>query len=114
MTWWGWLLLWSGLVLLLLATVAFLLWWLFRKAMRLLDDLGTLADSAPFREGDDEPLPAQAIAVLADIRDIRAREAARRAHRTQRRSERHRLRMARARRITSVDASTRTWPPNWY
>ena len=112
--WWGWLLIWSGLVLALLATLALSLWWLFRKAMRLLDDVGELADTAGILDIDEAELPRPAIAVLADLRDIRAREEARKAHRAQRRSERHRRRMARARRITSVDAAKVQWPADWY
>ncbi|MBX3099706.1 MAG: hypothetical protein KF761_09005 [Salinibacterium sp.] len=114
MTWWAWVLIWTGLAVLLLATVTLLLWRLFRKAMTLLDDVGTLAERAEFLDIEDMPLPAQTIAVLADVRDIRARESARKAHRARRRSERHRVRIARARRITSVDASTRSWPTDWY
>lgn len=112
--WWGWLLIWTGLVLALLATVALLLWWLFRKAMRLLDDVGELAQTAELLDIDEAELPKPAIAVLADLRDIRAREEARKQHRAQRRSERHRRRMARARRITSVDAAKVPWPADWY
>ena len=113
--WWGWLLIWSGLVLALLATLALLLWWLFRKAMRLLDDFGELADKAEILDGEEAAdLPRPVIAVLAEMRDIRAREEARRAHRARRRNDRHQRRMARARRITSADASARRWPADWY
>ena len=112
--WWGWLLIWTGLVLALLTTLGLLLWWLFRKAMRLLDDAAELAETAEILDVDEVELPAQTIAVLADLRDIHAREDARRSHRARRRSERHARRMARARRITSLDASTQQWPRDWY
>lgn len=113
--WWGWLLIWTALVLALVATLGLLTWWLFRKGFRLLDDLGELADTAAVfdRVGEAE-LPPQAIAVLADIRDIRAREEARTFHRSQRRNERHRRRLERARRITALDASKVRWPADWY
>jgi hypothetical protein len=112
--WWGWLLIWTGLVLALLVTLGLLLWWLFRKAMRLLDDVDELAGTAEILAVDDVELPRPAIAVLADLRDIRAREEARKAHRARRRSDRYQRRMARARRITSADASARQWPADWY
>ena len=112
--WWGWLLLWAGLVLALLVMLALFAWWLFRKAMRLLDDVSELATTAEILAVDDVELDRPAIAVLADLRDIRAREDARRAHRSRRRNDRHRRRLARARAITSVDASKRQWPADWY
>ncbi|CAN5355095.1 hypothetical protein BH09ACT5_BH09ACT5_05240 [soil metagenome] len=112
--WWGWLLIWTGLVLALLVSLALLLWWLFRKAMALLDDVGELAGTAEVLAVDDVELPEPAIAVLAASLDIRAREDARRSHRALRRSERHARRMARARSITTVDASKRQWPSDWY
>lgn len=112
--WWGWLLLWTGLVLALLVTIALLLWWLFRKAMRLLNEVGELAGTAGVLAVEDVELPKPAIAVLAQLRDIRAREEARRSHRARRRSDRHRRRIERAHRITSVDASTARWPADWY
>ena len=112
--WWGWLLIWTGLVLALLVMVALFAWWLFRKAMRLLDDAAELADTAAILEVDDPELPRPVIAVLADLRDIRAREEARKSHRARRRSERHARRMARARRITTLDASKQQWPAEWY
>ena len=112
--WWGWLLLWVGLVLALLVMLVLFAWWLFRKAMKLLDDVAELAGTAEILAVDDVELDRPAIAVLADLRDIRAREDARRAHRARRRSERHARRMDRARRITRVDASKQQWPADWY
>ena len=112
--WWGWIAIWSGLVLVLAATLVLFGWWLFRKAMRLLDDVGGLAEKTELLNFDDSELPRQTRAVLADLRVIRAREDARRSHRARRRGERHRRRMDRARRITSADASQQQWPADWY
>ena len=114
LAWWAWLLIWTGLVLALLAVLALGAWWLFRKSMTVLDDLADLAETTEILGVDEAELPAPAIAVLADLRDIRAREDARRAHRSRRRNNRHRRRLARARAITSVDASKRQWPADWY
>ena len=114
MTWWAWLLIWTGLVLALLAVLALGAWWLFRKAMTVLDDLADLAETSEILGVDEAELPAPTIAVLADLRDIHAREEARKAHRSRRRNDRHRRRLARARAITAVDASTVRWPADWY
>lgn len=113
--WWGWLLIWTGLVLALAGMLALFAWRLFRKGLRVLDEVGELADSAAVFDGiDDAELPPQAIAVLADLRDIRAREEARKYHRSVLRGARHRRRLERARRITSADASQVQWPADWY
>lgn len=112
--WWGWTLIWVGLVLALLVTVALLGWWLFRKAMRLLDDVSDLAALADDLGAGELELPRQQIAVLADLADIRRREDARREHRAARKRDRHDRRMARAERIATVDVSRSQWPPDWY
>lgn len=112
--WWGWVLIWAGLTIALVITLAALAWWLFRKALILLDDVGRLADRATLLEIADPELVRPQLAVLAEASAVRARETARRAHRTERAQARRQARMDRARRITSVDASTREWPEEWY
>lgn len=112
--WWVWLVIWVGLALALIAMIALFAWWLFRKFLRLLDDVGDLAGRAEILAVDDGVIGKPAIAVLADVRDIRAREDARRAHRAQRRRDRHERRMARARLITGTDATSVQWPAEWY
>lgn len=112
--WWGWLLIWSGLVLALLVMLGVSAWRLFRKGVGVLDAVGELAEAAEVLEVDDPVLPRQQLAVLAQARDIRRREEARRFHRAERRRLRHERRMARARRITTLDASAIRWPDDWY
>jgi hypothetical protein len=112
--WWVWLLIWTGLVLALLIMLAVSAWWLFRTELGVLDAVGELADAAGVLEVDDPVLPRQQLAVLADAREIRRREEARRFHRAERRRLRHERRMARARRITTLDATTVRWPDDWY
>jgi hypothetical protein len=112
--WWGWLLIWVGLVLALLAMLAAGAWLLFRKGMGVLDAVAELADATAVLEVDDLVLPKQQRAVLAELRDIHRREDARRAHRAERRRLRHERRMTRARRITQLDATTVRWPDDWY
>lgn len=112
--WWGWLLIWAGLVLALLGMLAGFAWWLFRKSLVLLDDLGELgATTALLQPGEPEPVRPP-LAVLAAPERVRAREDARRAHRDRVRREARARRLDRARRITRADASTRVWPEAWY
>lgn len=112
--WWGWIAIWGGLVLGLLVMLGLFAWWLFRKFLVLVDDVAELGGSAAVLDAGEYEHVRPAIAVLAQVADIRRREDARRAHRAHRRRERHERRMARARRITSPAASQRQWPADWY
>jgi hypothetical protein len=112
-TWWGWLLIWTGLALGLLAMLALSAWWLFRKSLRLLDDVSALADKTSILDIDEPVLPRHQIAVLAELREIRRREDARREHRADRRRAKREGRMARARRITTLEAARGPWPREW-
>jgi hypothetical protein len=110
---WSWLVIWVVLGLALAALLGLSAWWLFRKFVVLTGDLADLADTLVLLEADDAELGRPQLAVLADLRDIRAREEARRFHHSTRRRERHDKRIARARRITGVEASTQQWPAGW-
>lgn len=114
MPWWSWVLIWFGLGLVLLLTLGLLAWWLFRKFLVLLDDLTELADRASLLETADPEIVRPQLAVLAEVREVRAREDARRFRRAERRRMRRQARLDLARRITSVDASARQWPADWY
>ena len=113
--WWGWIAIWGGLVLALVAVLGLFAWWLFRKGMVVLDNLDDLYDvTARLDEADDTPPPRARPAVLDDLHAVRAARAARVARRNARRSDRYDRRMARAKRITRVDATTVRWPQDWY
>lgn len=112
--WWVWVLVWTALALGLLVMLALLAWWLFRKAMVLLDDVSALADRAAILEFAEVELSRPAIAVLTSARDIRDREEARKAHRIERRRLRFERRMTRARRITKADPRLLELPTEWY
>ena len=112
--WWAWIAIWGGLVLALLVMLGLFAWWLFRKSLRLLDDLADLAERSAVLDIEQPELARPAIAILQQASEIRAREDARRYHRHERRRVRRERRMARARRITTVDASTQQWPADWY
>lgn len=112
--WWGWVLVWAGLVLALIVMLGLFAWWLFRKFIVLMDEVAALADAGAVLEVGDAELVRPQLAVLATVRDIRNRENARRAHRAERRRLRWEARLARGRRITTTDASTAQWPKHWY
>lgn len=112
--WWGWTLIWTGLVVALLATLVLLGWRIFKKGMRLAEELDGLAALADRLDAGEAELPRQPIAVLVEAADVSRREDERRAHRLARKTARHDERMARAERIARVDVSTTQWPPTWY
>lgn len=112
--WWGWVLIWAGLVLALVVTLALIAWWLFRKFLVLVDDVANLAERSAILDIPEPDLIRPQLAVLASVAEIRAREDARRYHRSERRRVRRQRRLDRARAITRVDASRVTWPHDWY
>ena len=112
--WWGWALIWTGLVVALLAMLVLLGWWIFRKGIRLMEELDGLAALADTLDAGEAELPRQPIAVLAEAADVSRREDERRAHRLARKTARHDERMARAERIARVNVSATQWPPTWY
>jgi len=115
MPWWSWVLIWVGLVLALVAVLVLGAIWLWRKLMRLADDLGTLADQAAVLEQvTDEAPPRSVPAVLRDIEQVRRERSVRVARRYERKRVRRQRRLERARRITRLDATTVRWPEAWY
>ena len=111
--WWGWLLMWVGLVLMLLMMLAAVAYVLFRKGLALMHDLSALVDKAAALDVDTESLSKPQIAVLAEMSEIRARHEAQKSRRADLKLERHDRRMARAKRIIKHDASTSPWPDGW-
>jgi hypothetical protein len=105
--WWGWLALWASLVLALLIVLVLSGWLLFRKFMRVMDDLDVLAAKSEVFDGatDDAPIRGP-VAILEPFSEIWQRRNARRHRADERRTERRRIRLARARRIIAVDATT--------
>jgi hypothetical protein len=115
MPWWGWVLIWVVLVLALVAMLVLSALWLWRKLVRLTDDLGTLADQAAVFEGMDGEPPARSTpAVLRDIDEVRRQRAVRVARKYERKRVRRVLRLERAKRLTRVDANAVRWPEAWY
>ncbi len=112
--WWGWVLIWVGLVLVLVIMLAVIAWWLFRKFLVLVDDVANLAERSALLDIAEPELIRPQLAVLASVSDIRAREDARRFRRSERRRMRRQQRLDRARSIIRVDATRMTWPRDWY
>lgn len=112
--WWGWLIIWGSLTLALVAMLALFAWWLFRKFLTLMDDLGDLAESAELIAPDDIEPVRPTLAVLAPFREVYTDRERQRARAVERRGIRHDKRIARARRITSLDATSVRWPEDWY
>jgi hypothetical protein len=105
--WWGWVLIWFALVLLLLGVLAYCVWRLFQRFMVLQRDLFELTAKVAILDGvaaatEERPLNA----VLQESKAVRRAFAARIEHRRTRKFNRRRARMERAKLITSVDATS--------
>ena len=111
--WWGWVLLWAGLILVLIGMLVGCAWWLFRKSLVLLDDLGQLAERAGGLEIDEPTLVRPIPAVLTPLSAVQRREDERLRHRAERRAERRQARLDRARRITQADPMSLDVPEEW-
>jgi len=111
MPWWSWLIIWTCLVLALLAMLVVSAWWLFRKAVAVFDELGTLAAKselldAAVTEFDEQ---REEMAILQKLSDVQARRRQVRDAAHARREARRETRLARGRALTRVDANSRRW-----
>ncbi|HAM27177.1 MAG TPA: hypothetical protein DCP11_10920 [Microbacteriaceae bacterium] len=111
MPWWSWLLIWGLLVAALLAMLGYFGWLLFRKGVAVFGALETLAAKSELLEAAGETLDDQrtTLALLQKRSEVVARRGLVRERALERRRARHDARLDRARRITSLDASTRRW-----
>ncbi len=109
--WWGWLVIWVCLALALLAVLAISAFRLFRKGIAVLDELETLAEKTDILEqvADEADDTRHQLAILAGAEETRRRRSLVRDAALERKAVRHDSRMARARKITRVDTSTRAW-----
>jgi type II secretory pathway component PulJ len=108
MPWWSWILIWGGLVLALLAMLALMAWWLFRKAVGVMEELGQLAEKTELLSRmSDELADADAApfvpAVLLDRAGLAAQRSAYELAREQRRRARREKRITRARLLIRAD-----------
>lgn len=111
--WWGWLLIWVGLVLILIVMLGVIAWVLFRKAMVLMKDLSDVVDKTSMLDVESGKLSKPQIAILTDMAEIRDRHEAQKRHRADLKLARHERRIARAKSITTRDASGMQWPKEW-
>jgi hypothetical protein len=105
--WWGWVVIWLALALLLLGVLAYCAWRLFQRFMVMQRDLFELADKVAILDSvsaadDARPLNA----VLEESRVVSDAYHARMLHRSQRKSLRRQARLERAKLISSVDATS--------
>ncbi len=111
MPWWSWLIIWVVLSLALIAVFVLMGIRLFRKGVAVFAELEVLADKLDILDAasDAAEETGEQLAILAGSEETRRRRALVRAAALERRDGRHDARLARGRRITTVDASTRRW-----
>ena len=111
MPWWSWLVIWTCLVLALIAVLFVATWRLFRKAVSVFDDLGTLAARAELLDAAVTKFDEQQaeIAILQKLSDVQANRRHVREAAAARRDIRHTSRLARGRALTRFDANSRRW-----
>ena len=112
MPWWSWVLIWVFLVLLLLGTVAFLGWRLFKKAMRAFDALGELSDKTALLGDASRDLEPESFvpSILRPMVDVREEVAARRRRSADKRQLRRENRLAKGRVLVSADLRGQKFP----
>lgn len=111
MPWWSWLIIWTCLVLALVTVLVVSAWRLFRKAVAIFDDLGTLAEKTELLDAATTEFDEQRaeLAILQKLSDVQARRRHVREAASARRQGRHSTRLARGRALTRFDASSRRW-----
>jgi hypothetical protein len=111
MPWWSWLVIWTCLALALVAVLVIAAWRLFRKAVAVFDELGTLAAKTELLDGAVTEFDEQQaeLAILQKLSDVQARRRQIRDASALRRDARHTTRLARGRVLTRFDANSRRW-----
>jgi hypothetical protein len=111
MPWWSWLVIWTCLALALVAVLVIAAWRLFRKAVAVFDELGTLAAKTELLDGAVTEFDEQQaeLAILQKLSDVQARRRQIRDASALRRDARHTTRVARGRVLTRFDANSRRW-----
>ena len=109
--WWGWLLIWTGLVIALLAMVALFAWRLVRRFFRVLENFFGLTDKLSILDGVEAPDGERPLnAVLEDSAVVRERFGRRMQRRADRKAVRRQARIQRAKMITTADIKFKEWP----
>ena len=107
MPWWSWVLIWTGLVLVLLATLALLALWLFRKGQALLAEVARFEELQSQLEARAselvEPYDRRQNAIVRGGARVERERTALNRIRDARKERRRAARLANARVITSAD-----------
>ncbi|MES2094984.1 MAG: hypothetical protein V4531_14420 [Actinomycetota bacterium] len=113
MPWWSWLVIWTGLVLALLAVIVFSAWRLFRKVVAVFDELGILAGKAELLDAATTEFDGQGaeLAILQKPATVLAVRRHEREAAALRKDARHTARLTRGRALTRFDANSRRWFP---
>jgi hypothetical protein len=111
MPWWSWIIIWVLLALALIGMFVVSGIRLFRKGVAVFDELEILASKLDVLDAASDAAEESRVqlAILAGSEETRRRRALVREAALDRREARHDARIARGRRITTVDASTRRW-----
>lgn len=112
--WWGWVLIWGGLVLALVATLALVGWRLVRRFLAVVSDFFALTEKVAILDGvlpeaNDRSLNA----VLEESAVVRRQFDARMLHRANRKLARRQARIQRAKMITTAVVDPKEWPHVW-
>ena len=109
--WWGWLAIWTGLVIALIAMIALFAWRLVRRFFGVLEDFFALTDKLSILDGVEGPDGERPLnAVLEESAVVRERFAQRMRHRADRKAARRQARIQRAKMITTADINLKEWP----
>lgn len=111
MPWWSWIVIWTCLVLALIAVLVVSGWRLFRKAVAVFDELGALGGKmelldAAITEFDEKQAE---FALLQRYSDVQAQRRRVRDESLARREARRAARLDRGRALTHFDANSRRW-----
>jgi hypothetical protein len=112
MPWWSWVLIWTGLVLVLLGVLAACGWMLFRKTMTAFHALEELTGKLELLDAASVPRETEPFvpSILLPRDEVAARHDAVASERADRKERRRALRLERGRLLTSADLRKRTFP----
>lgn len=111
MPWWSWLVIWVFLGLALSAVLTVSAIRLFRKVVRIFDELATLANTTELLQEAADTLHSSApqIAILRDLAQVQQERRREKVAAQLRRESRHARRVARGRALVRFDAHSKNW-----
>jgi biopolymer transport protein ExbB/TolQ len=111
MPWWGWVVIWGGLSLVLVIFLSIIAFVLIRKGLGVVTALGDLASSTELLERAADASQEQGVelAILAERNAVLRQRDRVRAASAARSAGRHDARIARAKALTAEDVTSREW-----